>query len=549
MEELLIQLQKERQKNDTTIHRNNSSARIPSLHKNKKLKNSLTSFTKVLHDYCEALSHLFHAGGEGEEKEEVKVEGERNGKTTITTARWLYNLCSTIPNNPLGTHSLTNTILHLCQDQYNNEMALQASLFDTLGESESAMSVLFEIVPKAEDIQRDVTLDKLHQIQNEMEGGGNSVATRTATTATVTATFIDPEQERLEFLRQDALEKAQFAAITKAEADTIKFSAPTTSSYNTKNNSTHSISNKESDKEVIKQAKQAAKAASKALNAAIEAGAIVDETALFKSGYDTSILAQEEVYSSMNQIALHKMNADEYRQFHSNLLPEGSRVHHEPKGLPSGTEREVCDGYEKVTIPAKILSPEQLHSRIIVGDVMSDTEGMAFAGTKSLNPMQSTVFEAAFHSNENLLICAPTGAGKTNCAMLTVVAHLRDKGIIFNKKDPYASYQHIGRDGGVNNGTSNVGEIGVSQVGRKIIYIAPMKALAQEIVEKFSSKLKVLKLVVKELTGDMQLTRAEADRADILVTTVSKESILLFIPILLFLYLFALCRLSLHYFL
>lgn len=48
-----------------------------------------------------------------------------------------------------------------------------------------------------------------------------------------------------------------------------------------------------------------------------------------------------------------------------------------------------------------------------------------------------------------------------------------------------------------------------------------MKALAQEVVEKFSSKLKALKVVVKELTGDMQLTRAEADRADILVTTVS----------------------------
>ena len=55
-----------------------------------------------------------------------------------------------------------------------------------------------------------------------------------------------------------------------------------------------------------------------------------------------------------------------------------------------------------------------------------------------------------------------------------------------------------------------------------------MKALAQEVVEKFSSKLKVLNIVVKELTGDMQLTRAEADRADILVTTVSGGVILFF---------------------
>lgn len=41
-------------------------------------------------------------------------------------------------------------------------------------------------------------------------------------------------------------------------------------------------------------------------------------------------------------------------------------------------------------------------------------------------------------------------------------------------------------------------------------------------MEKFSSKLKPLGLVVKELTGDMQLTRAQADAADVLVTTPEK---------------------------
>ena len=80
--------------------------------------------------------------------------------------------------------------------------------------------------------------------------------------------------------------------------------------------------------------------------------------------------------------------------------------------------------------------------------------------------MQSSVFEVAYHTRQNMLVCAPTGAGKTNVAMLTVVQHL----------------QHVGLIGG--------GSEDESDTGKKVVYIAPMKALAQEVVEKFSSKLK-----------------------------------------------------------
>ncbi len=43
----------------------------------------------------------------------------------------------------------------------------------------------------------------------------------------------------------------------------------------------------------------------------------------------------------------------------------------------------------------------------------------------------------------------------------------------------------------------------------KIVYVAPMKALAAEVVDKFGSKLRPLGLRVRELTGDTQLSRAE----------------------------------------
>ncbi|CAM9508719.1 unnamed protein product, partial [Hapterophycus canaliculatus] len=50
---------------------------------------------------------------------------------------------------------------------------------------------------------------------------------------------------------------------------------------------------------------------------------------------------------------------------------------------------------------------------------------LAFKGTKRLNPMQSKVYQAAFKTSENLLVCAPTGAGKTNVAMLSLLQLVR----------------------------------------------------------------------------------------------------------------------------
>ena len=43
----------------------------------------------------------------------------------------------------------------------------------------------------------------------------------------------------------------------------------------------------------------------------------------------------------------------------------------------------------------------------------------------SLNRIQSVVYETAYRTNENMLVCAPTGAGKTNVAMLCIVQTIR----------------------------------------------------------------------------------------------------------------------------
>ncbi len=48
----------------------------------------------------------------------------------------------------------------------------------------------------------------------------------------------------------------------------------------------------------------------------------------------------------------------------------------------------------------------------------------AFGSTTHLNTIQTKVFPAAFQSKRNLLISAPTGSGKTNIAMLTVMSEI-----------------------------------------------------------------------------------------------------------------------------
>ena len=69
---------------------------------------------------------------------------------------------------------------------------------------------------------------------------------------------------------------------------------------------------------------------------------------------------------------------------------------------------------------------------------------MGFQGVKRLNRIQSIVFDAAYNTNENLLISAPTGAGKTNIAMLTILREIKqniEAGVI--KKDKFKVGLHL----------------------------------------------------------------------------------------------------------
>ena len=60
----------------------------------------------------------------------------------------------------------------------------------------------------------------------------------------------------------------------------------------------------------------------------------------------------------------------------------------------------------------------------------------------------------------------------------------------------------------------------------KIVYIAPMKALVQEMVGNFSSRLGVFGIKVGELTGDSQMTKQQISETQIIVTTPEKWDVI-----------------------
>ncbi|KAI8916143.1 Sec63 Brl domain-containing protein [Gorgonomyces haynaldii] len=166
--------------------------------------------------------------------------------------------------------------------------------------------------------------------------------------------------------------------------------------------------------------------------------------------------------------------------------------------VPDGTVRRNKKGYEEVHVPAPLPAPMKNEKLIPISDLPQWAQP-AFAGAKSLNRVQSKVYPTAFQSDENMLLCAPTGAGKTNCAMLTIM-------------------REIGR---------NMDEEGNLDLDNfKIVYVAPMKALVAEMVGNFSSRLKSYGIKVAELTGDRQLTKQQIAETQIIVTTPEKWDII-----------------------
>ena len=77
--------------------------------------------------------------------------------------------------------------------------------------------------------------------------------------------------------------------------------------------------------------------------------------------------------------------------------------------------------YQEINIPLSEPAPTEVGNNLIPIASLDEISRKAFGNCKNLNKIQTVVFETAYRSNENMLVCAPTGAGKTNIAMLTIL--------------------------------------------------------------------------------------------------------------------------------
>ncbi|GAB6023297.1 hypothetical protein CHUAL_008104 [Chamberlinius hualienensis] len=167
--------------------------------------------------------------------------------------------------------------------------------------------------------------------------------------------------------------------------------------------------------------------------------------------------------------------------------------------LPDGSFRKPKKGYEEVYVPALKPKPFDQSENLVLIEKLPRYAQPAFEGFKSLNRIQSRLFPAAMGSDENLLLCAPTGAGKTNVALLCM---MREIGKHVNEDSTIAADQF------------------------KIVYIAPMRSLVQEMVGSFSKRLNSYNIKVSELTGDHQLSKEEIMQSQIIVCTPEKWDII-----------------------
>jgi pre-mRNA-splicing helicase BRR2 len=237
--------------------------------------------------------------------------------------------------------------------------------------------------------------------------------------------------------------------------------------------------------EMTNKARREARALSKSGSTANDGNMdVIDESAInISAGSDVVNITGQEMF-----IDLEGLQFNQGSHFMANKRCE----------LPEKSWRAQKKGYEEVHVPAikPIIPPGE---KLVDIEELPSWAQPAFNGIRALNRIQSKMVQAALYGSDNILLCAPTGAGKTNVALLCMLNQIG---------------QHLRDDGSFNLDAF------------KIVYVAPMKALVQECVLSFGKRLAPFGINVRELSGDQNLSRQQIQDTQVIVTTPEKWDII-----------------------
>ncbi|CAN6994735.1 unnamed protein product [Brassica oleracea var. botrytis] len=122
---------------------------------------------------------------------------------------------------------------------------------------------------------------------------------------------------------------------------------------------------------------------------------------------------------------------------------------------------------------------------------------------KHFNPVQTQVFNVLYNTNDNVLVAAPTGSGKTICAEFAILKNHQE--VLLRQQDDTKR------------------QSGPDTTTMRVVYIAPLEAITKEQFRIWERKFgKGLGLRVVELTGETALDLKLLEKSQIVISTPEK---------------------------
>jgi len=106
--------------------------------------------------------------------------------------------------------------------------------------------------------------------------------------------------------------------------------------------------------------------------------------------------------------------------------------------LPEGSFKRSKKGYEEVHVPAPKPAPLK-DGELVPVSSLPEWAQAAFKGNPNLNRVQSRLYPVAFGTDEPILLCAPTGAGKVRPSSLPLGPPHAQRGLVLTLPSPSLS--------------------------------------------------------------------------------------------------------------